>query len=125
MEKIQAQTGVPKPYTGPVPVPENIKKEKSDVVNIQVDMGITPLGQRRLIWDKNNPIQNLEGGYFHIGQTQEEYIENIPEVGYLFDGTKCKHPLQEQLYSRCLSCNDLVPMIKRVRKPIIEEKPKK
>jgi len=118
----------------PVPTPENIKDpyfdknvsdEDVEAFSFDEEIVLTPLGERRMVWDKAKKIPNLEGGYFHIGQTQEEYIDNIPEIGYLYDGSRCKHPLQEQMYSRCMCCNELVPMIKRERKPFLEKSDKK
>lgn len=103
------------------PSKETTDMEEALVIEPVVE-NMTPDGQVRKVWDKK--VENLKGGYLHIGQTQEEYIDNIPEVGYLFDGTKCTHPLKEQLYARCLCCNELVPMIRRERKPIIDEKKK-
>lgn len=95
--------------------PEKIKKEITPEQ-------MTPDGQVREVWDKNNPIKNLENGYLHTGQTQEEYIENIPEVGFLHGGVQCEHPAEEQLYSRCMDCGALVPWVKKNKKAILKLK---
>lgn len=63
---------------------------------------MTPDGQIRQVWDKEHPVPNLEGGYLHLGQTQEEYIENIPDRGYLWGGKPCHHPIT--YHSRCMEC---------------------
>ncbi len=80
----------------PVPAPEKIKKGNID-----------------------------ELGTLRPGQTQEEYITNIPERGYLPDGSKCPHPTKEQFYSRCLDCMELVPMEKKTRSPLLKGSDKK
>lgn len=86
----------------PVAQPEKEKKEEN----------LTPDGQVRQVWDKENPIPNLENGYFHIGQTQEEYIDNLPERGYLKNGEKCEHPATESFHSRCLLCNEMIRYVR-------------
>ena len=70
-------------------------------------------------------LPNLdERGTLRPGQTQEEYIANIPERGYLADGSKCVHPIEEHYFSRCLQCMEVVPMVTRVRKSFLKEKKK-
>ena len=66
-----------------------------------------------------------ELGTLREGQTQEEYIANIPERGYLHDGSKCTHPTEEHYFSRCLQCMEIVPMVTRVRKSLLKESDKK
>jgi hypothetical protein len=73
---------------------------------------LTPDGQVRQVWDKNNPIPNLEGGYFHIGQTQAEYLANLPEKGFLKNGKWCSHPETEAFHSRCLLCGEILRYIR-------------
>lgn len=63
-----------------------------------------------------------ERGTLREGQTQEEYIANIPERGYLPDGSKCTHPIEEHYFSRCLNCMELVPVVTRVRKSLLKDK---
>lgn len=73
---------------------------------------MTPDGQVRQVWDKEHPVPNLENGYFHIGQTQQEYIDNLPERGYLKNGEKCEHPATESFHSRCLLCNEMLRYVR-------------
>lgn len=89
----------------PAPPAEIIKKDHSPEES-------TPDGQVRQVWDKENPVPNLEGGYFHIGQTQEEYIDNLPEVGFKRDHTPCNHPETEQFWSKCLLCGQVIRYIR-------------
>ena len=71
-------------------------------------------------------LPNLdELGHLRPSQTQAEYIANIPERGYLADGSKCTHPLEEHFHSRCLQCMEIVPMVTRVRKSLSKESDKK
>lgn len=72
---------------------------------------LTPDGQVRQVWDRDNPIPNLEGGYFHIGQTQEEYLANLPEEGMLWGGIPCPHPALSKVYSKCGDCGALIPYV--------------
>jgi hypothetical protein len=109
-----------------VPAPEKIKKA-SDFVEkgeINPDM-MTPFGEERQVWNKEKRIPNLMGGYLHIGQTQEEYIENIPEPGYLSNGTICGHPKEDNIYSRCIDCGQMIPWVKRTRKALVKGTKKK
>lgn len=85
---------------------------------------LTPDGQVRGTWDKENPIPNLNGGYLHVGQTQEEYIENIPEVGFLYNGKKCHHDGGIQ-GARCMECGDYVITKREEKKPLLKESAKK
>ena len=89
----------------PVPPAETIKKDYSPEE-------LTPDGQVRQRWDRNNPVPNLEGGYFHIGQTKEEYLENLPEVGFKKDHTPCEHPETEQFWSKCLLCGQVLRYVR-------------
>lgn len=66
-----------------------------------------------------------ELGTLREGQTQEEYIANISERGYLVDGSKCTHPVEEHYFSRCLQCMELVPMVTKLRKPLLKQADKK
>jgi hypothetical protein len=87
---------------------------------------ITPYGEVKQVWDNEHPIPNLEGGYFHIGQTQQEYLGNIVERGYLFGGKKCTHEKEELVYmGRCLQCMATPEMIKEERKPLLKAVEKK
>jgi hypothetical protein len=91
-------------------------------VSETVTDNLTPDGQVRQIWDKENKIKNLEGGYLHIGQTQEEYIENIPEVGFLWGGNLCPHPITEIFHSRCLQCMAVIQIVRADKAPLLKGK---
>jgi hypothetical protein len=126
-----------------VPAPEILQKEaiqkyanalpsefdgprKKTARMIEAENGLmTPHGQMRQQWDPKHPIENLEGGYLHIGQSASEYIENITERGFNYDGTRCEHPVSEQLYSRCLHCGDMIPWVQRHGKPLVKGTKKK
>lgn len=109
--------------------PETVMEEmvtENEVIREEVQLQeidpktMTPDGQVRGMWDKEKPIKNLEGGYLHIGQTQEEYIENIPEVGFLWGGKKCPHKIT--YHSRCMECMAFVKIIRADKEPLLKGK---
>jgi predicted nucleic acid-binding Zn ribbon protein len=76
-------------------------------------ISVTPLGEDRVVWDNEHPQKNLTNGYFHIGQTKEEYIDNIPEEGFLFGGVKCEHKKGDFFGGKCLECGELLHKVNK------------
>lgn len=104
-------------YSGDISV-----KTEENLVTFDTNKGKTLFA---LAPEKEKKTNLDERGTLRPGQTQAEYIANIPERGYLADGSKCTHPIEEHYFSRCLNCMELVPVVTRVRKALLKESAKK